>query len=512
MIGVRSGAPACVMPARGAMAAGNGAANDSAMASASPASKPTRAETGSSRAGAEPTARPAGDAAATGQSAGGQSVTGSIVGDAAAKHDAAHDGPGRDGAANGGFAALLAASGPSAATATPLPASDATDANACDSVDPVAAELPGQFLALMSGSWAVPTTAATAPAEAGTTGTSGLPTAAASAGGLPLAAASAGVATLTTGDGPESRAEPAADSRNAARKRVHGEPPPLTGTLPPAMATQHPPGMPPAAAATPQAGSRAPNAAGDIVVSPGEPAPLTRGASAERATIEPATGQAGQAGQAPMLASNPAKTAGLPLATAPLSTAPATAPAGAASERPASDAGASPSDATAALGSVAPTGAAPTAEGARITALPPTAPLALPADPDAGFDDGFGARIAWMAEQRLGHAQIRLNPEHVGPIDVRVQLDGNRVSAEFTSAHAEVRQAIEASLPRLREMLGQHGLQLGQADVGQRQAGQGQATRRDGSGNGDGRDAGDDAPGSLTTSRLPIRGLLDEYA
>lgn len=148
---------------------------------------------------------------------------------------------------------------------------------------------------------------------------------------------------------------------------------------------------------------------------------------------------------------------------------------------------------------------------APLPALAPTAPLALPMDPDAGFDDGFSTRIAWMAEQRLGHAQIRLNPEHVGPIEVRVQLDGDRVSAQFSSVHAEVRQAIEASLPRLRDMLGQHGLQLGQADVGQ-----GGTGREGDRGNGHG---GDSANGSTDGLQPPLPAtlagshrLLDEYA
>jgi flagellar hook-length control protein FliK len=136
-------------------------------------------------------------------------------------------------------------------------------------------------------------------------------------------------------------------------------------------------------------------------------------------------------------------------------------------------------------------------------------PIAVPVDPQNGFDDGFGARLVWMAEQRLGHAEIRLNPEHLGPIEVRVQVDGTQVSAEFQSGHAGVRQAIEASLPRLRDMLGQQGLQLGQTDVGQRHAGSGAPARRDG-----------DTPSagaSPTEAQLPARhvrtrGLLDEYA
>jgi flagellar hook-length control protein FliK len=143
-------------------------------------------------------------------------------------------------------------------------------------------------------------------------------------------------------------------------------------------------------------------------------------------------------------------------------------------------------------------------------------PLTMPARPDDGFDDGLGTRIAWMAEQKLGHAEIRLNPENAGPIDVRIQLDGSQVSASFHSANADVRQALEASLPRLREMLGQQGMQLGNTDIGQRQAqqqsSQGQPTPRGFTGNGD---SGTSAASS-TTQIAPIivrsRGLLDEYA
>jgi len=144
-------------------------------------------------------------------------------------------------------------------------------------------------------------------------------------------------------------------------------------------------------------------------------------------------------------------------------------------------------------------------------APPPSLPatLAQPADPGAGYGDEFGANLVWMAERRLGHAEIRLNPEQLGPIDVRVQLEGDRVHAEFHSAHAEVRQALEASLPRLRDLLGQHGLQLAQADVGQRR-GEGQPAHAH-LGH-DGRDGGD-APAAQSQVRVQrARGLLDEYA
>ncbi|GAA5078665.1 flagellar hook-length control protein FliK [Lysobacter panacisoli] len=134
---------------------------------------------------------------------------------------------------------------------------------------------------------------------------------------------------------------------------------------------------------------------------------------------------------------------------------------------------------------------------------------------DAGFDDGFGSRIAWMAEQRVGHAEIRVSPDHLGTIDVRLQLDGNRVNAEFHSAQADVRQALESSLPRLRDMLGQQGLQLGHADVGQRQPGEQQASSGQASGStpaGNGGERGNDAGWTPGLAARATRGLLDEYA
>lgn len=134
---------------------------------------------------------------------------------------------------------------------------------------------------------------------------------------------------------------------------------------------------------------------------------------------------------------------------------------------------------------------------------------------DAGFDDGFGSRIAWMAEQRVGHAEIRVSPDHLGTIDVRLQLDGNRVNAEFHSTQADVRHALESSLPRLRDMLGQHGLQLGHADVGQRQPGGQQQASGQASGStlaGNGNERGNDAGWTPGPAARATRGLLDEYA
>ncbi|WP_256644843.1 flagellar hook-length control protein FliK [Thermomonas paludicola] len=181
--------------------------------------------------------------------------------------------------------------------------------------------------------------------------------------------------------------------------------------------------------------------------------------------------------------------------------------------------------ATQPLAPVAESGGIPLQQAVPLThGLLPTAPqpiaaaaappvLTQPADPSAGYDDRFSGHVVWMAGQRISQADIRVSPEHLGNIAIRLQVEGNEVRAEFHSAQPDVRHALEASLPRLRELLGQHGLQLAQAGVGQ-----GQAQGRKPSGN----TAASDAPGTdqpledAAPAQTPVfrrgRGLLDVYA
>jgi flagellar hook-length control protein FliK len=51
-------------------------------------------------------------------------------------------------------------------------------------------------------------------------------------------------------------------------------------------------------------------------------------------------------------------------------------------------------------------------------------------------------------------------------LKITITLDQNQASAQFFSAHASVREAIESAMPRLREMLADSGITLGQASVG----------------------------------------------
>jgi hypothetical protein len=101
------------------------------------------------------------------------------------------------------------------------------------------------------------------------------------------------------------------------------------------------------------------------------------------------------------------------------------------------------------------------------------APAADPLDIDApiggrAWDRALGERVLWLVGQQIQAAEIKLNPPHLGPVEVRLTLSGSEASLSFGTPHAPVREAIEQALPRLREQLAEQNLVLVNVDVGDR--------------------------------------------
>lgn len=86
---------------------------------------------------------------------------------------------------------------------------------------------------------------------------------------------------------------------------------------------------------------------------------------------------------------------------------------------------------------------------------------------DPGWSKDLGEQIVWMNNKAMSTAEIKLNPEHLGPISVRIDLNQDQASIIFTAHHAEVKEAIEASIPKLREMLGTQQLNLSNVNISQ---------------------------------------------
>ncbi|MDY6947886.1 MAG: flagellar hook-length control protein FliK [Pseudomonadota bacterium] len=129
---------------------------------------------------------------------------------------------------------------------------------------------------------------------------------------------------------------------------------------------------------------------------------------------------------------------------------------------------------------------------------------------NAQWADEIGSRMTMMVEQGKHTASLRLSPEHLGPLEVRITVNGDQASVQFGAAHADTRSAIENALPRLREMFASQGLSLADANVSREPPRQQNQAPQSGSSSSGGVGSDD---GSTAVSAAQVRlGLFDAYA
>ncbi|WP_408611391.1 flagellar hook-length control protein FliK [Bowmanella yangjiangensis] len=69
-------------------------------------------------------------------------------------------------------------------------------------------------------------------------------------------------------------------------------------------------------------------------------------------------------------------------------------------------------------------------------------------------------------------ADIRLDPPDLGSMQVRVQMHGEQATVNFVVQSQQARDMLDQAVPRLREMLAEKGIELGQSFVQQEGKGQ----------------------------------------
>ncbi len=113
-------------------------------------------------------------------------------------------------------------------------------------------------------------------------------------------------------------------------------------------------------------------------------------------------------------------------------------------------------------------------------AMPTLSPPPLNVPPQhPGWNQSVGDRLQWMVGQNLQSAEIRLDPPELGSMEVRVQINKDHASIVFAAPNQQVRDALEAAIPRLREMMNDIGLSLGDVNVSQESFTQQQQTNED---------------------------------
>lgn len=131
----------------------------------------------------------------------------------------------------------------------------------------------------------------------------------------------------------------------------------------------------------------------------------------------------------------------------------------------------------------------------------------------AGWDQEMGNKLVLLVNRGEQRAELTLTPPSMGKIDVTLTMSNEQATAHFASANPVAREALEAALPRLREMLSDAGIQLGHANVSAESShgGADRDPRRDG-GNAFAKDAA--VREELTAQHWRRRddGLIDTFA
>ena len=87
-----------------------------------------------------------------------------------------------------------------------------------------------------------------------------------------------------------------------------------------------------------------------------------------------------------------------------------------------------------------------------------------------GFAPALATQVSWLVQEGLQLARLTLNPADMGPVAVRIVLEGTQARVDFSAALASTRAAIEASLPTLAAALHDNGMTLAGGGVSDGQA------------------------------------------
>ena len=77
----------------------------------------------------------------------------------------------------------------------------------------------------------------------------------------------------------------------------------------------------------------------------------------------------------------------------------------------------------------------------------------------------LGEKIRWMVNARNTMAEIRLDPPELGSMQVRVNVAGDAASVSFVVQSQQAKDALADAMPKLRDMLSEQGIELGDAQV-----------------------------------------------
>ena len=83
------------------------------------------------------------------------------------------------------------------------------------------------------------------------------------------------------------------------------------------------------------------------------------------------------------------------------------------------------------------------------------------------FSPKLALRVQWLIKQAVSSAEIMMDPPELGPLSVKMKSIGNETHIMFSVSNPQTKEAVEANINRLREMLLEQGITLGDTEVQQ---------------------------------------------
>jgi flagellar hook-length control protein FliK len=128
------------------------------------------------------------------------------------------------------------------------------------------------------------------------------------------------------------------------------------------------------------------------------------------------------------------------------------------------------------------------------------------------WSQAVGEKVLWLAAQNVSSAEIHLNPENLGPVQVKVSVNQEQMTVNFTSHHAAVREVLDQNLGRLRDMFSEQGLNLVNVDVSDKSFSRQQGDAKDPKGQATNNDLNIDDETQVAISTIVQQRLVDHYA
>ena len=86
------------------------------------------------------------------------------------------------------------------------------------------------------------------------------------------------------------------------------------------------------------------------------------------------------------------------------------------------------------------------------------------------FADAVKDKVMVMINQKIQQVEIQLDPPEMGNIHVRVNLQNEQAAVQFVVQNQQAKEALEQSMGKLRDMLAESGVDVGEANIEQREA------------------------------------------